>query len=171
MSEGWIKLHRKLLDNALMTKSAYLQLWIALLLRANHKETTFIFNNQKQILKPGQLLIGRKRLSKITGIAQSTIEKILKYLEKEHQIEQHKTRRFRIITITNWQFYQIEEPQKEQLRDNCVTTREQLRDTYKNDKNEKNVKKYGGNFSRQNFKKSNHRPGDGTAQSGRSFLK
>jgi len=85
-----------------------------------------------------QLLTGRKELSKLTVIAPSTIEKILKYLEKGQQIEQQKTNKFRIITILRWQYYQTEGQQKEHQNDNNMTTKEQQCDTYKNDKNEKN---------------------------------
>ena len=58
-------------------------------------------------VKEGQLLTGRKQLSAETGISQSTIERILKMLENEHQIGQQKTTKHRIITILNWRTYQI----------------------------------------------------------------
>lgn len=53
---GWICLHRKLLDNPICERADYLAVWVHLLLMANHKETTFIWNNKKQTLKAGQLL-------------------------------------------------------------------------------------------------------------------
>jgi hypothetical protein len=67
-SHGWIKLYRCLLDDAVCQKSAYFHLWVVLLLRAAHKEHEFIFNNQIHTLYPGQLITGRKKLSKMTGI-------------------------------------------------------------------------------------------------------
>jgi hypothetical protein len=147
MEQGWIKLHRKLLDNALMSKSAYLQLWIALLLRANHKQNEFIFDNKKVVLQPGQFITGRDKLSELTAIPPSTIEKILKYLENEQQIEQQTTNKYRLITILNWQYYQSQEHQ----HDNNVSSKEQQRDTNKNDKNEKNDKNHGGGFSSDGY--------------------
>jgi endonuclease III-like uncharacterized protein len=135
--QGWIKLHRKLLENAVMSKGAYLQIWLALLLLANHKETEFIFNNRKQVLQPGQLITGRKKLKEITGIPESTIEDILRYLENEKQIRQQKTSKFRIISVCNWHIYQNEEELRHQT-DNTSTSSRHLTNTYKNDKNEKN---------------------------------
>jgi hypothetical protein len=142
--EGWIKLHRKIILKGFYKKSQYLHLWIHLLLSANHKENEFLWNGKNIIIKEGQLLIGRKQLSIDTGIPQSTIEKILRFLETEHQIEQQKTTKFRIITIVNWKKYQkedYEEHHLEQQRDNSVTTKEQQRDTNNNDKNDNNVNK------------------------------
>ena len=88
-------------------------------------------------MKPGQLLTGRDELSADSGIAPSTVERILNYLENEHQIEQHKTNRFRLITIKNWERYQNSEQQNEQPMDNQRTTEGQKADTYKKDNNKK----------------------------------
>jgi DNA-binding transcriptional regulator YhcF (GntR family) len=146
MNQGWIKLHRKLLDSALMKKGAYLQVWIALLLKANHKRNEFIFNDRKVVLEPGQLITGRKELSKLTGVHESKVQRILKYLENEHQIEQQTNNKFRCITILNWQFYQSAEQVFEQPVNSEQTSGEHLVNTNKNDKNEENEKNYGGGF-------------------------
>ena len=147
--QGWIKLHRKLLDSAVMKRSAYFHIWVTLLLMANHKKTTFIFNDKEQTLMPGQVLTGRKKLAKITRIPQSTIERILKLLENGHKIGQQKFSKFRIISINNWEKYQaVEEPGQEngQQADTKRTASGQYADTYKNDKNEKNEKNHRGGF-------------------------
>jgi hypothetical protein len=86
-SHGWVKLYRCLLDDAVCQKSAYFHLWVTLLLMAAHKEHEFIFNNRIQKLKPGQLITGHNKLSKLTGIHESTIHRALKCLEIEQMIE------------------------------------------------------------------------------------
>lgn len=154
MNQGWIKLHRKLLDSALMKKGAYLQIWIALLLKANHKSNEFIFNDCKVVLEPGQLITGRKELSKLTGIHESKVQRILKYLENEHQIEQQTNNKFRYITILNWQSYQSVEQDFEHPANNEQTSGEHLVNTNKNDKNGKNEKNYvGDDFSQDSSQK------------------
>jgi hypothetical protein len=140
MNAGWIMLHRTLLDNALARRPAYCHLWVHLLLRACHKEISFIWNERCLRLGPGQLLTGRKQLSQQTGIPEGTVEKILRYLETEQQVEQQSTAKFRIITIKNWALYQTP-PAGEQQRDNSVTAEQQQRDTYDKKKNEKNEEK------------------------------
>lgn len=110
-----------------------------MLLNANHKKKEFMFNNNIVVIKEGQILTGREQLSADTGISESTIERILKMLENEHQIEQQKTTKYRIITILNWREYQSGGHQNGQPLDNKRTTSGQQADTNKNDKNGKNV--------------------------------
>ena len=106
MNNGWIKLHRKLKDKGYYKKPAYLALWIHLLLSANHDKKEFMWNGEIVMVKSGQLITGRKELSEQTGIPESTIEDILKLLERQHQIQQQKTTKFRLITIVKWGEYQ-----------------------------------------------------------------
>lgn len=109
-SHGWIKLYRCLLDDAVCKKSAYFHLWVVLLLRAAHKEHEFIFNNQIHTLKPGQLITGRKKLSKLTGISETTVRRILKCFENGHLIQRKVTSKYTVITIINLSSYQFEHP-------------------------------------------------------------
>ncbi len=108
-------LHRKILDNPIVSKPKYCHLWVVLLLRAQHKRSDFIWDNQRQTLLPGQLITGRKQLSQETKIPESTVERILKYLESEHQIGQQTTPKFRIITIKNWEKYQSPQQSGQQM--------------------------------------------------------
>jgi len=133
MNKGWIMLHRQILDNPIIRKPNYCHLWVTLLLKAAHKGKDFIWNNEKQSLLPGQLLTGRTKLAEQTGIAPSTVEHILKYLESEQQIEQQTTQKFRIITIKNWEKYQGGKRNEQQMN------------TYNNVKNVNNEKKYSQN--------------------------
>ena len=104
---GWIKLHRKLLDNPLASRPDWAWLWVVLLLLANHDdEYSFIWNGESKKLSKGQFITGRKKLSEITHIPETTIERILAHLEKTRQIGQQKTTKYRLITILNWKIYQ-----------------------------------------------------------------
>jgi len=135
---GWIKLHRKMLDNPLVSKPTYFSLWIILLLKANHKECKIIWNGEFKTIKAGQFITGRKALKKESGIPETTIERILNMLENGHQIKQQKTSKYRLITIVNWEQYQ----DRNTKVDNKRTTNGQQTDTNKNDNNNKNEKKY-----------------------------
>lgn len=130
MRNGWIKLHRKLLENPIVKKHGYLALWIILLLRASHEERKVMWNGEILIIKEGEILAGRKELAEQSGIPETTIERILDFLENEHQIGQQKTNKFRIITILNWKEYQNRTAER--------TTNGQQTDTVKNIKNYKN---------------------------------
>lgn len=137
--EGWIKLHRKTLDNPIITKdSDYLAVWIYLLLNTTHKEYDVLFKGERVTLKRGQLLTGRKSISEKLKIDENKVQRILKSLENEHQIEQQKSNKNRLITIVSWDKYQQDEQQNEQQLNNKRTTTEQQVNTNKNVKNIKN---------------------------------
>ncbi len=143
-SHGWIKLYRCLLDDAVCQKSAYFHLWVTLLLMAAHKDREFIFNNQIQKLQPGQLVTGRKKLSKLTGIPESSVDRILKCLESGRKIEQKVLKKYRIISIVKWDSFQAQtnhEPTSEPTMDQTRSDTGPIADTYKNVKNEKKEKK------------------------------
>lgn len=130
---GWIKLHRAILENPICKKPVWAWLWVVLLLKANHAKNNMIWNGGVVQIKEGQFVTGRKELSKETGIPESTIEDILKYLETRHQIRQQKTSKYRLITIVNWETFQ----KPDSKSDNRATTKQQQSDTNNNDKKEK----------------------------------
>lgn len=147
MHRGYIKLWRKMQEKGWYKNPKHAHLWVHILLKANHIANEFMWNGEMIAIEEGQFLTGRKELSKETGIAESTIEKILKVFEKEHQIEQQKTNKFRIISVINWKEYQKDGQKKEQQSDNGRTPKEQRKNTNKNDKNEKNDKKTFGDLA------------------------
>lgn len=123
--EGWIKIHRKMLDNPIICKdSDYLAVWIYLLLNATHKEIPALFKKEKIILQPGQLLTGRKSISKQLKISESKIYRIINDFKSEQQLEQQTSNKNSLITILNWNRYQETEQQNEQQMNNKRTTSE-----------------------------------------------
>lgn len=132
MDNGWIKLHRKILLNPICQRPQYLALWVLLLLKANHKPQQVMWNGGILIVKDGQLITGRKQLSSESGIPETTIEDILKFLEGQGQIRQDTTTKYRVITILNWQTHQ--------KSDSKATAKRQQADTNKNVKKDKNVR-------------------------------
>lgn len=122
---GWIKIHRALADHHIASDPSTLAVWMHLLMLANHAETRRQINGQVISLKPGQLITSRKALSDKTGVQESKVERVLKMLQNEQQIEQHGTTKFRVISITNWCSYQASEQQDEQQLNNKRTASEQ----------------------------------------------
>ncbi len=119
------------MDKGYANKPAYVALWVHLLMMANHQDREFLWNGGIIKLKPGQFVTGRKALSEASGVSETTVERILNLFEVEQQIGQQKTTKYRLITILNWDKYQIV--------DNKRTTSGQQADTNKNDKKVKNV--------------------------------
>lgn len=138
---GWIKLHRKLLDNPLVMKdSEHFQVWVYLLLKASHAEYPVFFGGEKINLLPGQLITGRKKIAADTGIDENKVFRILKALKTEQQIEQRVSNKNSLISIVRWYEYQNCEQQNAQQVNSNRTASEQRVNTNKNIKNNKNVK-------------------------------
>lgn len=122
---GWVKLHRGLSDHHIASDPNALSVWVHLLMLANHSETKRLINGRVITVLPGQILTSRKSLSAKTGVQESKVERILKMMQNEQQIEQHGTTKFRVISILNWHEYQANEQQPEQQMNNKRTASEQ----------------------------------------------
>ena len=133
--EGWIRIHRKLIEAPWFSKSEYVHLWLYLLLKANHRDKEIYLGSEKILVRRGQLLTSRHKLSEVVHIQENKIYRMLKCFENEHQIEQQKTSRYTVITILNYDIYQKNEQVIEQQMNNQRTTNEQPMNTNNNDNN------------------------------------
>jgi len=111
--DGYVRIYRSLMSKGYYSDSEYVHLWVHLIMRANYSPREYMVNGKIEHLNPGQFITGRNILASETRIHRSKIERILKTFEIEHQIEQLKTNKFRIITILNWSTYQNSEHQIE----------------------------------------------------------
>lgn len=138
MSEGWIKLHRKLQDNPIWTSEPFTrgQAWVDLILLANHEPGYIYVRDHKINLKRGDVGWSQNRLSKRWKWSRTKVRAFLNMLEKEQQVKQIKSRSYTVIRLLNYKEYQ----RKKQQEDKRKTTEKQQEDTNKNVKNVKNGK-------------------------------
>jgi hypothetical protein len=129
----WIKLYRKLLDSDIFKNEKLLKIWIWILLKANHKENTFLLGRQKMTIKSGQFVMGLNKSSDVLDLAKSTIKYWLDYLEKIGKIELKKTNKYTIIIVKNWSLYQDIELKKNSKKTPKETNNNDIR-MNKNDK-------------------------------------
>jgi len=141
--QGWVSIHRKIMDTAIYKDSEYVHLWLHLLLKANHKDADILLGGSVISVKRGQLVTGRKALSRETGINESKIQRALKAFEKCHQIEQQTFSKYRLISIANYDSYQEGEQQTNSKR----TANEQQVNTNNNVNNENNVNNKGSSVA------------------------
>ena len=126
MGNGWIKLHRKLWDNPIVTKDPdHLAVWIYLLTNATHQKYKTLFGGKATYLKPGQLITGRIKVSQVTGVEPHKVDRILEMLKSEQQIKRVGKPYGSLITIVNWNKYQLDIPSNEQQMSNKWATNEQ----------------------------------------------
>ena len=126
---GYVSLWRSLVNHPHYQDSAWVHLWVHLLLKATHSGYNVMFNGQIVHLEPGQLIAGRLSLSSETGLHPSRVERLLKTLEIEQQIEQRTCTKNRLITVLNWSSYQVSEQRNEQRANNGRTATEQRANT------------------------------------------
>lgn len=147
--EGWIRIHRKLIETSWFNKSEYVHLWLYLLLKANHQDKEVFIGNEKVLVKRGQFLTSRSKLAEVVHIQENKIYRILKCFENEHQIEQQKTKKYTVISILNYDMYQKNEQVIEQQMNNKRTTNEQSMNTNNNDNNVNKIYLYFINKSNE----------------------
>jgi hypothetical protein len=129
---GWIKLHRQLLENPVIMKDAdHLAIWTWLLLNATHDDYDGFFGGRRVTLKAGEFITGRKKIAACLNISESKVQRVLACFESEQQIEQRTDRQSRIIKLKNWHKYQ----ESEQRVNNDRTTTEQRVNTEQEQKN------------------------------------
>jgi hypothetical protein len=142
MHRGYIKVWRKIKESFVWQDAEVLKLWMHILIEANHKETEFLFNGQKQVLLRGQMICGRKKLADELKINENKLYRSLKLLESEQLIEQRKTNAFTVVSIVCYDKYHANEQPNEQPMNNQRTTNEQPMNTSKTLETLKELKEY-----------------------------
>jgi len=142
--QGWIKVHRKLIDSGIWKKPAMLKLWMYCLMKATHKKTKTILDMEEVELQEGEFITGRdslaedfnKGMNKEDKKSAITLWRWMKNFEKWEMLNIRSTNKYSIVTVLNWDEYQENEQQMNIQR----TSDEQPMNTNKNAKNAKNDK-------------------------------
>ena len=133
---GWIKIHRKFLDWQWFEKPEAVQLFVYMLLKANHKDG----NWQGQEIKKGQFITSAQTISNDTKLSLQVVRTLLKKFELTNEIIVKSTNKFTMLTICKYECYQDEnEDANKPITNNQQTTNKQST-TNKNEKKEKNEK-------------------------------
>ena len=130
MAGGWIKLYRQLLDWEWYTTPNMVHLYVHIVMTANHsdKEVRGI------LVKRGQLLTGRSKLSAETGISAQSVRTCLQRLQSTSNLTIKSTNKFSLITVCNYDKFQedqssanqqINQPTHQQLTTNKKLRREE----------------------------------------------
>lgn len=108
--KGWIKLHRKILDNGVFADAELLKVFVWCLLKANISESEKNVYGAK--LKQGQFITGRSSASEELYIKPSTVHDRLKRLQRMGYIKLKSTNKYTIITVLKFKQYQVSEQKK-----------------------------------------------------------
>jgi hypothetical protein len=134
---GWIKLHRQITDNEFYRSERFtkMQAWIDLLLLASHANQTLFIRGVEIKLKAGELCYSQLSLAKRWKWNFKTVKKFLKFIETKKMAVCRFTSVTTVITILNWEKYQVDGEQNGERMESRT-------ETNKNDKNVNNVNGY-----------------------------
>lgn len=145
--EGFIQLHKKLLESYVFVNEKDLKIWIWLLLKARYKAGYVEINvgkGKRTIkLKRGQLIYGRHKAEQALKIPGTTIGRHLEKMKDENMINIEVDSLYSIITICNYDSYQQVDSKSGQVTDSQRTGNGQVTDT-KNKDNKDNKEEVGG---------------------------
>ena len=142
MNNGFIKLHRDLLNWEWYTSPETCHVFIYCLLKASHKDRSW----RGIPIRPGQFIAGREKIAEETGLSVQTVRTCINRLKSTKELTTQSTRKYTLITVCNWETYQTQDESANQqtnqnfnpqLTNNQPTINQQLT----TDKNVKNVKK------------------------------
>lgn len=138
MCNGWIKLHRKILDWEWFTSPSTLQLFIYLLLRANKEDKKW----RGILIKRGQLVTSVATISEETKLSTQQVRTSLNRLKSTNEITSKTTNRFTLVTVCKYESYQLYEEAEQQEKQQALqqTNNKQITNKQQQLKNNKNIR-------------------------------
>lgn len=120
MTAGWIKINRSITETLgyFGEKFNRPMCWIDLILLAESEPTELSYRGIKVIIERGQIAISVRELSSRWSLSMPTVRKRLKEFADEHRIMVSSSRVVSIITILDYEQYQVgaeQKPQPQQL--------------------------------------------------------
>lgn len=136
MNNGWIKLHRSLLDWEWFDEPNTFRLFMYCLLRANHKPK----NYRGKLVQVGSFLTSREALSHDTGLSERQVRTALDNLKTTNELTIVSSRQGTVIHVNNYELYQSATNETTDQTSNKRPTSDQQTTSNNNEKNNKNEK-------------------------------
>ena len=102
--KGWIKLHRRILDNGIIQDADLTRMFVWCILKANHTKKNFLDIK----IEIGSFVTGRSTGSEELNMKPSTFYKKLNQLQKRGYIKLEPNKKFTLVNVCNYNHYQIE---------------------------------------------------------------
>ena len=109
MGNGWIKLHRELLDHWVYDDPEKLKIWLTLLSKASHQIHKINIGYELVELNPGELIFGTIKFADAINVSRDKLYRTVKMFEKDGMIKYDTSTyqgKFSVIKILNWSKYQ-----------------------------------------------------------------
>ena len=132
--QGWIKLHRAVLDWQWFSDPNTTHVFMYCLLKANHKDNM----HRDTLVKRGTFLTGRDLISRETGCSVREVRTALKRLESANVLTSKTSRQGTVIEVLNYDRYQAGDQQNDQQATNKRPTNDQQTSSNKTEEKEEN---------------------------------
>jgi hypothetical protein len=136
MSQGYIKLHRKLQecwiwdsDEPFDRRSA----WIDILISANHSDNKMLFDGSLILIKRGQFITSIRKLSTKWKWSSTKVTAFLDTLEKDQMIKRESDTKKTLISVINYGLYQDNTSEKKTPKKQTEDTEVTQKNTNKNE--------------------------------------
>lgn len=138
MCNGWIKIHRKILDWEWFSCSSTFHLFVYLLLKANMEDKQW----RGIVIKRGQLVTSIASICKDTNLTTQQARTSLNRLKSTNEITIKTTNRFTLVTICKYESYQHLEDTEQQTEQQTTqqSNNKQITNKQQQHKNNKNIR-------------------------------
>ena len=104
---GWIKIHREITKHWIWCDAERLKWWLDLLMNAAYEDRQELVGKQLITLRPGQIVASVASLCKRWRRSRMMVAPFLRMLEDEQMIVKKVDKNISIITISNYDKYQV----------------------------------------------------------------
>jgi hypothetical protein len=105
---GYVRLHRKLVQNPIWTQlaPAVLKVAVYFLLRANYKPTQWYDGRESIDIAPGSFITSYAKAATACNISVQQTRDAFSHLSRTHFATYRRTERWTLVTVLNWADYQ-----------------------------------------------------------------
>ena len=118
---GFVKIHRKLLQWGWYQDNVVKGVFIHILLTANFKDQFWM----GRVIKKGQVVIGTQKMADELGFTREQVRRAITNLKSTYEITTETTNKYTIITIVNWNEYQYLDEEDTTNKTTSTSTNEQ----------------------------------------------
>lgn len=101
----YIKIFHKMLDWGWYGDTNTFRVFMHILLRANYRESEYLGHK----IGAGECVFGRKAWAKQLGLSEQQVRTAISHLQSTNEITTRATNKFTVITVVNWESWQIKE--------------------------------------------------------------
>lgn len=124
MEKGWIKVHRSITECFIWTDKPFdkARAWIDLLLLVCHKDKKIMIDGKPFTVARGSYLISRGKLADRWGWSLKKLDNYLRVLEREDMVTTFSTKKGIVITIVNYDKFQVKGTTEDTAEDTAEDT-------------------------------------------------